>query len=156
MLGLLTVRRVHSSHDRRYAIDLSKLRRGLSCAQRVTSDVHGDIAGGVVRMMGRALGRWRFESATMSTKSATLNPFSCSTSLTRCGTCSWGSPARRFRFWLPQESRLMRPGNVTEACANCLELERDFGYKPATLLENGLRVFAKWYRRRYGSGGVTA
>lgn len=150
------MRRVHSGHDRRYAIDFSKLRRGLSCAQRVTFDIHGDIVEGVVHVMGWAPGRFRYESATMSTTSATPSPFSCSSSLTSYNAYSWGSCPRRFRFRRPQESCPLRPGDVTEACTDCSELERDFGYKDATLFEIGLRVFAKWHRGCCGSGGVTA
>ena len=34
--------------------------------------------------------------------------------------------------------------------ADTSALERDFGYKPATTLEDGLRAFAKWDREYYG------
>lgn len=43
----------------------------------------------------------------------------------------------------------MQPGDVVETYADCSELERDFGYHPSTKLENGLREFAKWYRKYY-------
>ncbi|MBM6953476.1 GDP-mannose 4,6-dehydratase [Enorma phocaeensis] len=44
----------------------------------------------------------------------------------------------------------MQPGDVVETYADCSELQRDFGYQPATKLEDGLRAFAKWYREYYG------
>lgn len=40
----------------------------------------------------------------------------------------------------------MQPGDVPVTYADTSALERDFGYKPATKLEDGLRAFAKWYR----------
>lgn len=39
----------------------------------------------------------------------------------------------------------MQPGDVVETYADCSELMRDFGYRPSTQLEDGLREFAKWY-----------
>ena len=44
----------------------------------------------------------------------------------------------------------MQPGDVPVTYADTSALERDFGYKPATPLEDGLREFAKWYREYYG------
>lgn len=43
----------------------------------------------------------------------------------------------------------MQPGDVVETYADTSELERDFGYKPSTSLEDGLREFARWYKRYY-------
>ena len=45
----------------------------------------------------------------------------------------------------------MQPGDVPVTYADTGALERDFGYKPATPLEDGLREFAKWYREFYGN-----
>lgn len=44
----------------------------------------------------------------------------------------------------------MQPGDVPVTYADTSALERDFGYKPTTPLEDGLRAFAKWYREYYG------
>ena len=44
----------------------------------------------------------------------------------------------------------MQPGDVYQTYADVAELERDFGFKPATPLETGLANFAAWYRKRYG------
>lgn len=44
----------------------------------------------------------------------------------------------------------MQPGDVSVTYADTTALERDFGYKPATPLEEGLRAFAKWYYEYYG------
>ena len=46
----------------------------------------------------------------------------------------------------------MQPGDVPVTYADTSALERDFGYKPATKLEDGLREFAKWYKGYYGIG----
>lgn len=43
----------------------------------------------------------------------------------------------------------MQPGDVSVTYADTSALERDFGYKPSTPLEDGLRAFAKWYRCYY-------
>lgn len=47
----------------------------------------------------------------------------------------------------------MQPGDVPVTYADTSALERDFGYRPATPLEDGLREFAKWYREYYGGSG---
>lgn len=43
----------------------------------------------------------------------------------------------------------MQPGDVPVTYADTSALERDFGYRPATKLEDGLRSFAKWYKNYY-------
>ena len=43
----------------------------------------------------------------------------------------------------------MQPGDVPVTYADTTALQRDLGYKPATPLEDGLRAFAKWYKRYY-------
>lgn len=43
----------------------------------------------------------------------------------------------------------MQLGDVPVTYADTSALERDFGYRPATKLEDGLREFAKWYREYY-------
>lgn len=43
----------------------------------------------------------------------------------------------------------MQPGDVEITYADVSELERDFGFKPATSLRTGLREFAKWYKNFY-------
>ncbi len=52
---------------------------------------------------------------------------------------------------MPTEHQLlpMQPGDVYQTYADVTELERDFGFKPSTSLENGLRKFAKWYKEYY-------
>ena len=44
----------------------------------------------------------------------------------------------------------MQPGDVPITYADTSALERDFGFKPATTLREGLRRFAEWYREFYG------
>ena len=43
----------------------------------------------------------------------------------------------------------MQPGDVPVTYADTTALQRDLGYKPAPPLEDGLRAFAKWYKRYY-------
>lgn len=43
----------------------------------------------------------------------------------------------------------MQPGDVPITYADTTPLERDFGFKPATSLRDGLRSFAQWYKDFY-------
>lgn len=43
----------------------------------------------------------------------------------------------------------MQPGDVEITYADVSELERDFGFKPATSLRDGLKNFAQWYKKFY-------
>lgn len=43
----------------------------------------------------------------------------------------------------------MQPGDVPVTYADTSALERDFGFKPATSLREGLRKFAQWYKEFY-------
>ena len=43
----------------------------------------------------------------------------------------------------------MQPGDVPVTYADTSALERDFGFKPATSLRQGLRRFAQWYKEYY-------
>lgn len=43
----------------------------------------------------------------------------------------------------------MQPGDVYQTYADVTELERDFGFKPSTPLEEGLGKFAAWYKGYY-------
>lgn len=45
----------------------------------------------------------------------------------------------------------MQPGDVYQTYADVSELEKDFGFKPSTSLEEGLDKFAKWYKDYYKS-----
>lgn len=45
----------------------------------------------------------------------------------------------------------MQPGDVPVTYADTSALESDFGYKPSTTLRSGLRAFAEWYARYYGT-----
>jgi UDP-glucuronate 4-epimerase len=40
----------------------------------------------------------------------------------------------------------MQPGDVAETCADVAELEREFGFRPDTPIEEGVRRFVAWYR----------
>lgn len=43
----------------------------------------------------------------------------------------------------------MQPGDVEITYADVTELEKDFGFRPATSLQEGLHAFAVWYREFY-------
>lgn len=45
----------------------------------------------------------------------------------------------------------MQPGDVPFTFADITPLEQDFGFKPSTSLRQGLRSFAEWYARYYGT-----
>lgn len=42
-----------------------------------------------------------------------------------------------------------QPGDVQETWADCSDLEKDFGYRPQTSLETGMREFVTWFRKYY-------
>lgn len=54
----------------------------------------------------------------------------------------------------PTEHELlpMQPGDVYQTYADVSDLERDFRFRPSTSLEDGLRIFARWYKRYYKIG----
>ncbi len=43
----------------------------------------------------------------------------------------------------------MQPGDVPETCAEIDDLMRDVGFRPSTPIEDGVRMFAAWYRDYY-------
>lgn len=43
----------------------------------------------------------------------------------------------------------MQPGDVYQTYADVSELEKDFGFRPSTSLEDGLDKFAEWYKDYY-------
>lgn len=43
----------------------------------------------------------------------------------------------------------MQPGDVYQTYADISELEKDFGFKPKTTIEEGLKKFADWYKEYY-------
>ena len=47
----------------------------------------------------------------------------------------------------------MQPGDVPVTYADTSALERDFGFKPATPLREGLRKFVRWYKEFYHVSG---
>lgn len=44
----------------------------------------------------------------------------------------------------------MQPGDVAETCADVADLEREFGLRPNTPIEEGVRRFVTWYRGHVG------
>jgi len=43
----------------------------------------------------------------------------------------------------------MQPGDVSATSADCTDLEKDTGYKPATTVDYGIGQFASWYKSFY-------
>lgn len=56
-----------------------------------------------------------------------------------------------YDFGAHRELAPMQPGDVPVTYADASALERDFGWRPSTRLEDGLREFARWYRGYYGA-----
>lgn len=54
-----------------------------------------------------------------------------------------------YDFDAHKELVSMQPGDVPITYADTSALERDFGFKPATSLRQGLRKFAEWYKEFY-------
>ena len=54
-----------------------------------------------------------------------------------------------YDFEAHKELVPMQPGDVPVTYADTSALERDFGFKPATSLRQGLRRFAQWYKEFY-------
>lgn len=54
-----------------------------------------------------------------------------------------------YDFDAHKELVAMQPGDVPITYADTTALERDFGFKPSTSLRDGLRNFAKWYKKFY-------
>lgn len=46
----------------------------------------------------------------------------------------------------------MQPGDVPATAADIDDLARDFGFRPATSIREGIREFVAWYRAYYGDG----
>ena len=55
-----------------------------------------------------------------------------------------------YDFEAHKELVPMQPGDVPTTYADTTALERDFGFKPAVQLREGLRKFAEWYKGYYG------
>lgn len=55
-----------------------------------------------------------------------------------------------FDFEAHKELVPMQAGDVPVTFADTSALERDFGFKPHTPLREGIRNFAKWYKKFYG------
>ena len=43
----------------------------------------------------------------------------------------------------------MQPGDVYQTFADISDIENDFGFKPETSIEEGLKNFADWYKHYY-------
>ena len=56
-----------------------------------------------------------------------------------------------YDFEAHKELVAMQPGDVPVTYADTSALEADFGYKPSTSLREGLRAFAQWYAKYYGT-----
>lgn len=55
-----------------------------------------------------------------------------------------------YDFEAHKELVPMQPGDVPVTYADTTPLEQDFGFKPATSLKDGLRMFAEWYAKFHG------
>jgi len=48
----------------------------------------------------------------------------------------------------------MQPGDVRATEADVSDLERDFGWKPSTRLDDGIARFIEWFKSHHGGAGV--
>ena len=110
-----------------------------------------DIVEGVVRVMGKAPGdcgtgaRYKVYNIGNSQPVQLLEFVSTLQHvLVEEGVLPEGYDFEAHRELVP-----MQPGDVAVTYADTSELERDFGYRPSTRLEGGLREFARWYKRYY-------
>ena len=55
-----------------------------------------------------------------------------------------------YDFEAHKELIPMQAGDVPITYADTTALEQDFGFKPSTILRDGLRAFAEWYKEFYG------
>ncbi|MBR4325171.1 MAG: NAD-dependent epimerase/dehydratase family protein [Bacteroidales bacterium] len=60
-----------------------------------------------------------------------------------------GVLAKDYDFNSHKELVAMQPGDVPVTYADVSTLEREFGFRPRTSLEEGLRRFAEWYKAYY-------
>ena len=56
-----------------------------------------------------------------------------------------------YNFESHKELMPMQAGDVPITFADTTPLEQDFGFRPSTPLRQGLRAFAEWYARYYGT-----
>ena len=56
-----------------------------------------------------------------------------------------------YDFEAHKELVPMQAGDVPITYADTTPLEQDFGFKPSTSLRDGLRAFAQWYAKYYGT-----
>lgn len=61
-----------------------------------------------------------------------------------------GVLSKDYDFEAHKELVAMQPGDVPATYADTEPLEREFGFKPSTPLNEGLRRFAEWYKEFYG------
>jgi UDP-glucuronate 4-epimerase len=48
----------------------------------------------------------------------------------------------------------MQPGDVEQTYADIDALERDFGFRPSTAIDDGLARFVDWFRGEWNDGAT--
>ena len=64
--------------------------------------------------------------------------------LIRAGVLLENYDYEKYKEFVP-----MQPGDVEVTYADTSALEKDFGFKPNTTLQEGLRNFSEWYKTFY-------
>lgn len=108
-----------------------------------------DIIEGVVRVLkcpARPNRRWNPQKPDPATSNVPYRVYNIGSS----------SPVKLLDYIMTLETALgrkaiinmlpMQPGDVKETYCDISGLENDFGYKPTTKIEDGLKEFAKWYK----------
>lgn len=112
-----------------------------------------DIVEGIVRVAQRSpegQSDWNPEAPTPSSSPAPYRVYNIGA----------GRPVNLLKFIETIEAALgieadkhfmdIQPGDVEITYADTTDLERDFGYRPSTTLEEGIGRFVEWYRSYYG------
>lgn len=55
---------------------------------------------------------------------------------------------KAVRNYLPQQ-----PGDMTETWADIEPIKKDYGYRPTTNIDTGVKKFVDWYKEYYGTAG---
>ena len=115
-----------------------------------------DVVEGIVRVLDRPAfpdEHWRAEAPDPATSAAPHRLYNIGNSrweqleryIEALETCL-GRKAKKIL--LP-----LQPGDVPDTLADVHDLEKDFGYRPDTPVEVGVRRFVDWYKAFHGTGG---
>ena len=112
-----------------------------------------DIVEGVVRVIGRAPASdplWDREHPDPASSMAPYRLYNIGNNQPVALTRMIAALEERLGKTAQKEMLPHQPGEMTETYADLQGLEKDFGFKPSTLLETGIDQFVSWYEAYYG------